>query len=38
MAQIYCASLPFPFLQAVVPAVCVVVPEVVLWLPRQVYG
>jgi TRAP-type mannitol/chloroaromatic compound transport system permease large subunit len=38
MAQIYRASLPFLFLQAVGLTICVVFPEVVLWLPRLVYG
>lgn len=38
MAQIYRASLPFLFLLAVGLAICIIFPEVVLWLPRQVYG
>ncbi|MDD9884028.1 MAG: TRAP transporter large permease subunit [Gammaproteobacteria bacterium] len=38
MAQIYRASLPFMALQALGLAVCIIFPEVVLWLPRQVYG
>lgn len=38
MAQIYRASLPFMVLQALGLAVCIIFPEVVLWLPRQVYG
>nr|MDJ0872556.1 TRAP transporter large permease subunit [Gammaproteobacteria bacterium] len=38
MAQIYRASVPFLFLQAVGLSICVIFPEVVLWLPRQVYG
>ncbi len=38
MAQIYRASVPFLFLQATGLAICIVFPEVVLWLPRQVYG
>lgn len=38
MAQIYRSSLPFLFLQAVGLAICIVFPEVVLWLPRLVYG
>jgi tripartite ATP-independent transporter DctM subunit len=38
MAQIYRSSLPFLFLQATGLAICVIFPEVVLWLPRQVYG
>ncbi len=38
MAQIYRSSLPFLGLQAVGLAICIVFPEVVLWLPRLVYG
>ena len=38
MAQIYRSSIPFLFLQAVGLAICIIFPEVVLWLPRQVYG
>ncbi len=38
MAQIYRSSLPFLFLQAVGLALCIIFPEIVLWLPRQVYG
>lgn len=38
MAQIYRSSLPFLFLQATGLAICIVFPEVVLWLPRLVYG
>jgi tripartite ATP-independent transporter DctM subunit len=38
MAQIYRASIPFLFLQAVGLSLCVIFPELVLWLPRQVYG
>ena len=38
MAQIYRSSIPFLVLQAVGLAICVVFPDVVLWLPRQVYG
>ncbi len=38
MAQIYRSSVPFLFLQALGLSICVVFPEVVLWLPRQVYG
>ncbi len=38
MAQIYRSSLPFLFLQATGLAICIIFPEVVLWLPRQVYG
>jgi tripartite ATP-independent transporter DctM subunit len=38
MAQIYRSSIPFLILQAVGLAICVIFPDVVLWLPRQVYG
>ncbi len=38
MAQIYRSSIPFLFLQATGLAICIIFPEVVLWLPRQVYG
>lgn len=38
MAQIYRSSIPFLFLQATGLAVCVIFPDVVLWLPRLVYG
>lgn len=38
MAQIYKSSLPFLGLQAVGLAICILFPEVVLWLPRMVYG
>ncbi len=38
MAQIYRSSLPFMVLQALGLSVCIIFPEVVLWLPRLVYG
>ncbi len=38
MGQIYRSSLPFLVLQAIGLAICIIFPEVVLWLPRQVYG
>ncbi len=38
MAQIYRASLPFLVLQATGLAICIIFPDVVLWLPRLVYG
>ncbi|MGW8248155.1 MAG: TRAP transporter large permease [Acidiferrobacterales bacterium] len=38
MGQIYRSSIPFILLQAFGLAVCILFPEVVLWLPRQVYG
>ena len=38
MAQIYRSSIPFLGLQIVGLSICIIFPEVVLWLPRQVYG
>jgi len=38
MAQIYRSSLPFLALQVVGLSICVIFPDVVLWLPRLVYG
>lgn len=38
MSQIYRSSIPFLFLQAAGLAICIIFPEVVLWLPRLVYG
>lgn len=38
MSQIYRASIPFLCLQATGLAICIIFPEVILWLPRQVYG
>lgn len=38
MAQIYRSSLPFLGLQMVGLAICILFPDVVLWLPRIVYG
>ena len=38
MAQIYRASLPFLALQALGLALCIIFPELILWLPRKVYG
>ena len=38
MAIIFRSSLPFLLLQATGLAICIVFPEVVLWLPRMVYG
>ncbi len=38
MAQIYRSSIPFLCLQATGLAICIIFPEIVLWLPRQVYG
>lgn len=38
MGQIYRSSISFLFLQAVGLSICVIFPDVVLWLPRQVYG
>ncbi|MGI9337590.1 MAG: TRAP transporter large permease [Gammaproteobacteria bacterium] len=38
MAQIYKSSLPFLLLQATGLALCIIFPELILWLPRQIYG
>ena len=38
MAQIYRSSLPFMALQALGLSICIIFPEVVLWLPRLIYG
>jgi len=38
MAQIYRSSIPFLFLQATGLAICIIFPDVVLWLPRLIYG
>jgi len=38
MSQIYQSSLPFLGLQATGLAICILFPEIVLWLPRLVYG
>ena len=38
MAQIYRSSLPFLALQIVGLSICIIFPDVVLWLPRLVYG
>lgn len=38
MAQIYRSSLPFLALQALGLSICIIFPEAVLWLPRQIYG
>jgi tripartite ATP-independent transporter DctM subunit len=38
MSQIYRSSIPFLILQLTGLAICIIFPEVVLWLPRQVYG
>ncbi|MGD2082109.1 MAG: TRAP transporter large permease subunit [Chromatiales bacterium] len=38
MGQIYRSSIPFLVLQATGLSICIVFPDVVLWLPRQVYG
>ena len=38
MAQIYRSSLPFLGLQATGLALCILFPELILWLPRMVYG
>lgn len=38
MAIIFRAAVPFIMLQALGLALCIVFPEIVLWLPRMVYG
>jgi tripartite ATP-independent transporter DctM subunit len=38
MAQIYKSSLPFLCLQATGLALCIIFPDLVLWLPKQIYG
>ena len=38
MTQIYRASIPFLFLQIIGLTLCIIFPEIVLWLPRQIYG
>ncbi len=38
IAVIFRSALPFLLLQALGLAVCVLFPQVILWLPRQVYG
>jgi len=38
MAQIYRSSIPFLLLQLTGLTLCIIFPEIVLWLPRHVYG
>ncbi len=38
MATIFRSALPFLFLQAVGLALCIIFPQLILWLPRLVYG
>jgi tripartite ATP-independent transporter DctM subunit len=38
MATIFRAAVPFLFLQAIGLALCIIFPEIILWLPRLVYG
>ncbi len=38
MGQIYASSLPFLLLQAVGLFICVLFPQITIWLPRLVYG
>ena len=38
MVQIFRASIPFLFLQGIGLAICIIFPQVILWLPKQVYG
>ena len=38
MAIIFRSALPFLLLQAVGLSICIIFPEVILWLPRLAYG
>ena len=38
MADIFRAALPFIGLQILGLFLCIAFPEIILWLPRQVYG
>ncbi|MFQ5757945.1 MAG: TRAP transporter large permease subunit, partial [Acidiferrobacterales bacterium] len=38
LATIFRAAIPFLFIQAVGLFLCVLFPEIILWLPRLVYG
>lgn len=38
MAMIFRSSIPFLGLQALGLGICIVFPEMILWLPRQIYG
>jgi TRAP-type mannitol/chloroaromatic compound transport system permease large subunit len=38
MGVIFRSALPFLIIQAVGVAICIIFPEVVLWLPRAIYG
>ncbi len=38
MGVIFRSAIPFLFLQAVGLAICIIFPEIILWLPRLVYG
>ncbi len=38
MVQIFRAAVPFLFLQGVGLALCVLFPQLILWLPKQIYG
>ncbi len=38
MATIFRGALPFLMLQAIGLALCIIFPEIILWLPRMVYG
>ena len=37
MGTIYRSAIPFLGLQATALAICVIFPEIILWLPRQLY-
>ena len=38
IGTIYRSALPFLALQAIGLAICILFPEIILWLPRLVYG
>ncbi len=38
MGIIFRSAIPFLILQAIGVAVCIIFPQVILWLPRQIYG
>jgi TRAP-type mannitol/chloroaromatic compound transport system permease large subunit len=38
IGDIYIGIIPFVLLQLVMVGACLIFPEIVLWLPRQMYG
>ena len=38
MATIFKGALPFLFIQAFALSICIIFPEIILWLPRLFYG